>query len=263
MHFREVYMKTNIVSKLSHIPKDQLQMLLDTSNTLTDVLVKIGYKKQGGFRKRLNERIIQENLDLTKFKENNTIWKKTRLPINNKVIMLSTYLIENSTISRTALKKRLIKEKIIDYQCAVCGLSNEYNGKVLSLQLEHINGIPNDNRLENLCFLCPNCHSQTSTYCGRNVKVEPKEKAIILCKSCQKPKNTNRDLCLSCSGLKNRKFNATKEELEKLITQMPLGKVGEIYKVTDNAIKKRCIKLGIKLPYFGRGYWTRKNYETQ
>jgi hypothetical protein len=48
------------------------------------------------------------------------------------------------------------------------GIIDVWNNKKLVLHIEHINGISNDNRIENLCFLCPNCHSQTDTYGGRN-----------------------------------------------------------------------------------------------
>lgn len=65
------------------------------------------------------------------------------------------------------LKKRLLKENILDDKCDICGI-DEWNGKKLIMQLDHINGISNDHRLENIRLLCPNCHSQTDTWCGRN-----------------------------------------------------------------------------------------------
>ena len=65
------------------------------------------------------------------------------------------------------LKIRLVKEKRLEYKCALCGIS-EWQGQPLSLQLDHINGKHNDHRIENLRFLCPNCHSQTETYAGKN-----------------------------------------------------------------------------------------------
>lgn len=69
--------------------------------------------------------------------------------------------------SRTHLKDRLIKAGIKENRCERCGIS-EWRGKPLSMQLHHINGDGLDNRLENLELLCANCHSQTSTYGGRN-----------------------------------------------------------------------------------------------
>jgi Zn finger protein HypA/HybF involved in hydrogenase expression len=77
---------------------------------------------------------------------------------------------ENSTYARHHIKKRLIEDKLIKYECSVCFNKGIYNDKPLSLQLEHINGISDDNRLSNLEFLCPNCHSQTDTYAGKGSK---------------------------------------------------------------------------------------------
>ena len=87
-------------------------------------------------------------------------------PVKKK---LQDILIENSSFSRTQLKDRLIKEGLLEYKCVGkdCGNIGEWKGKKLSLQLDHINGIYNDNRIENLRFLCPNCHSQTETYANK------------------------------------------------------------------------------------------------
>ena len=77
---------------------------------------------------------------------------------------------ENSTVQRSTLKERIIVDKLLPYVCNVCFNNGTWNGKQLVLHIEHKNGVNNDNRLDNLCFLCPNCHSQTSTYAGRNNK---------------------------------------------------------------------------------------------
>ena len=82
---------------------------------------------------------------------------------------LDEILIENSTYTNiTSLKQRLINEKKLEYKCAKCGNTGEWNGEPLVLQLDHINGKHLDHRIENLRFLCPNCHSQTETFSGKN-----------------------------------------------------------------------------------------------
>jgi 5-methylcytosine-specific restriction endonuclease McrA len=78
--------------------------------------------------------------------------------------------VDESTYPRHRLKERILKEQIIKYECSSCKNVGVWNGELIVLQLEHINGKNNDNRIENLCFLCPNCHSQTKTYAARNRK---------------------------------------------------------------------------------------------
>jgi hypothetical protein len=71
------------------------------------------------------------------------------------------------TYPTNKLKKRLLEEGFLVNKCSECGLSDTWNGNPIVLQLDHINGINNDHRLENVRLLCPNCHSQTDTWCGK------------------------------------------------------------------------------------------------
>ena len=87
---------------------------------------------------------------------------------SNAKYSLDEILVENSTYANLSrLKERLVKEGRMEYKCEKCGIS-EWLGQPLSLHLDHRNGINNDHRQENLRFLCPNCHSQTDTYAGKN-----------------------------------------------------------------------------------------------
>ncbi len=82
-------------------------------------------------------------------------------------------LVENSPYKNIPiLKKRLLKEGLLEYKCAICGNTGEWLGQPLTLQLDHINGDHFDHRLENLRLLCPNCHSQTETFSGKNKNIE-------------------------------------------------------------------------------------------
>jgi transposase-like protein len=81
---------------------------------------------------------------------------------------LGTYLIADRPQSRSNLKRRLLREGLKAPRCEACGIT-DWRGKPLSLALHHINGDGHDNRLENLQLLCPNCHSQTENFAGRNV----------------------------------------------------------------------------------------------
>lgn len=61
----------------------------------------------------------------------------------------------------------MIKASLLTNHCCVCGLKNEWNGKKLSLQLDHIDGNRTNNELKNLRIICPNCHTQTDNYAGK------------------------------------------------------------------------------------------------
>ena len=80
----------------------------------------------------------------------------------------SDVFVENSTYARHKLKERIIAQNLIDYRCDCCGMVGEWQGKKLVLILDHVNGVNNDNRIENLRFVCPNCDSQLDTYKSRN-----------------------------------------------------------------------------------------------
>lgn len=71
--------------------------------------------------------------------------------------------------TRASVRSRILKEELLDYECNECGIK-EWNNKEIALELDHINGDGHDHRLENLRFLCPNCHSQTKTFRGKNLK---------------------------------------------------------------------------------------------
>ena len=71
--------------------------------------------------------------------------------------------------SSQSLRRVVLSSNLLDYVCSLCGLGPKWNGKPLTLQLDHISGDPSDSTIENLRFLCPNCHTQTETYTGRKL----------------------------------------------------------------------------------------------
>ncbi len=72
-------------------------------------------------------------------------------------------------ISRASLRKWILKLKLFPLVCSKCGL-DKWLGKNISLELNHINGKKYDNRKSNLELICPNCHAQTDSYRGKNIK---------------------------------------------------------------------------------------------
>lgn len=159
-------------NKIYKLSDEQFVELLKKSSTISEVLFKLGYTVKGnswGYS-QIKRRMDDLNLDYSIFKGKSAVIKTGRL--NN--VRKEDILKENCKHQRTVLRRYVIKNNLIPYKCAICGCT-EWQGKTLSLELDHINGINNDNRLENLRFLCPNCHSQTSTYGSRNQQLNSSE----------------------------------------------------------------------------------------
>lgn len=90
-----------------------------------------------------------------------------RIVPNDHRIPLSELLVVGRVTNRTSFKGRLYEAGLKSKICERCGIT-EWQGEPMALQLHHVNGRGDDNRLENLEILCPNCHAQTDTWGGRN-----------------------------------------------------------------------------------------------
>lgn len=120
----------------------------------------------GGSYKHMQKLAERLNADFSHFDGKG--WNKGWQFDPRKTLTLEEICVENSTYTSTnGLRKRLLKEGIKQHKCEWCQRKT-WNKLPIPLELDHINGINNDHRLENLRILCPNCHSQTPTWAGRN-----------------------------------------------------------------------------------------------
>lgn len=142
--------------------KELLSTAVESTSSYSEVLRFLGISIQGHNINTLKRKLQQYNINTNHF-SNVSYTPKTEIP-NEQL------LVANSTSRRSIVKRRILKQNLIPYQCHKCQLGPNWHDAPLTLQLEHINGIHNDHRLENLCFLCPNCHSQTNTFAGRKNK---------------------------------------------------------------------------------------------
>lgn len=146
---------------IQSIPTDVLSDVVKKCKSNHEVVAVLGYSGTGRVI-QLRERILLEGIDISHFS------RITDIPRGKRGIPYSEILIENSKADRGTIKLRLLKDGLIRNECYICGIKPEWNGKRLGMVLDHINGVNNDHRLENLRMLCPNCNSQTDTFCGRN-----------------------------------------------------------------------------------------------
>lgn len=154
-----------MTNKIYELTDEQFVTLIKNSTNISEVLFKLGYSIKGnswGFSK-VRRRMDELHLTARDFKGKSALGRTE----SRKEVCPEKLLKQNCKHNRTVLRRYILKNNLIPYKCAICGCV-EWQGKTLSLELDHINGINNDNRLENLRFLCPNCHSQTTTYGSRN-----------------------------------------------------------------------------------------------
>ena len=144
---------------------EEIIRFVKESTSYKQVIEKLGLKYGGSSYRRIKEIISKLNIDISHF--TGKLWSKGKTSVTDSRLGKSfdEYFCENSKCNNSFIKELIIKNKLIVCCCGECNLSSMWNNKPIVLHLDHINGVRNDNRLINLRFLCPNCHSQTETYC--------------------------------------------------------------------------------------------------
>lgn len=231
-------------SLVDEYTQEELVNIVKISTSYKDLAKKLGYTSFSGDLKKLLEKKFS-NFDTSHF-------NKVIRPIKRTA---ENIFIKDSTADQSTLRKWYYENKYTPYICSICGQEPIWQGKSLTLILDHINGINNDDRLENLRWVCPNCNQQLETTNGKNKKVHRKK---YYCIDCGKEISRNSTRCIECYA----KFKVTKpkqnsqrtevsdmlvtrEELKHLIRTTSFVKIGERYGVSDNAVRKWCDKLNL------------------
>lgn len=147
--------------------KKILESAVKDSYSIMEVLRKLGVAQSGGWHTYITNRIKEFKIDTSHMLGKSSNRKKQ--PKNKLKPEDILKKILSGKRERAILLKRSMLELGKIYKCYKCSLST-WLGEDLSLQVHHLNGDGSDNRLENLEFICPNCHSQTDNFSGRKTK---------------------------------------------------------------------------------------------
>lgn len=219
------------------------------SRSYAEALRNLGMKPAGGnhrlFRKWVDEvwQIPTDHFDPDEVRSE-TLRRRKRVP-------LAEVMIEHSTYSRSNLKPRLFAEGLKTRCCEACGQGEKWRGGRMALILDHINGIPDDHRLENLRILCPNCAATLATHCGRKNLIPVEPRSCCHCSRDFVPRDHRQRYCSRACGsrwdrerLRGPRPDARKverppyEQLMREIAETSYLAVGRKYGVSDNAIRK-------------------------
>jgi hypothetical protein len=158
---------------------------------------------------------------------------------------LEELLVVGSTMGSAKLKERLYAAGLKERRCELCGQGEEWQGRRMSLVLDHVNGERHDNRLANLRVVCPNCNATLDTHCGRKLRVARD------CRHCGRaffPYEQRQRFCShACYGAAQRGTGrpgirrVERPPLDALLADVAaLGwaGTGRKYGVSDNAVRK-------------------------
>lgn len=146
--------------------EDQIREAVAKSQSFAQVLARLGQQPGGRVQSELGRRVKALGLDTSHFSGQG--WRRgSRTPVV-PAVPLEEVLVEGRFTRTANLKRRLLAAGIKEAECEACG-GRRWNGAPIPLELDHVSGRRDDNRLSNLRLLCPNCHAQTSSYRGRNM----------------------------------------------------------------------------------------------
>lgn len=217
--------------------KKELEAIVKSSSSIREVVRKLGYSTVGGSNSiTVKNRIEKYDIDISHFS-----------PVNGVERKEENVFIENSTATQATLRRWYLKGEYTEYKCSICGQEPEWQGKSLTLILDHINGCNNDDRLENLRWVCPNCNQQLETTGYKKMRTKNKLGKKYYCIDCGKEITREAMRCLECSA-KARRISSkeiTREELKSLIRTQSFVKIGETYGISDNGVRKWCDKFNL------------------
>jgi hypothetical protein len=159
-------------SPIWKIEKEELAAKTKQVNSFSEILKHFHLNPVGGQMKILRKKLDQDKIDYSHIPRGVRSNCKRSFGPSKRLIPLEKVMVENSSYNRGHLKSRLLRDGLLKNECSICDQGPEWNGKPLVLILDHINGVNNDHRMDNLRIICRHCDSQLETFAGRNHKLK-------------------------------------------------------------------------------------------
>lgn len=157
--------------------KEWLEELCKDSFSYAEVLRKAGRKQGGGSQETLRKKIFEYDIDISHFtgmQWNKGLTKETDERVSKTALKREKYSLEevfkkDSLITQKGLRGYIERYQIIPYRCSKCGCDGHWQDGIIALEIHHKDGDNHNNEIENLEYLCPNCHALTENYRGKNI----------------------------------------------------------------------------------------------
>jgi hypothetical protein len=146
--------------------RDEAAAAVRRSKSLSQALRELGLRPAGGNHRTFRRHLVEWGISTEHFDPAACQARAGR----GRAVSLESILVEHSTFARGHLKERLYAAGVKSPRCELCGQGPRWCGREMALVLDHINGIADDNRIENLRIVCPNCAATLDTHCGRNAR---------------------------------------------------------------------------------------------
>lgn len=240
---------------IDSISDDDFIRLAEASTSLHNLMLRLGYSPNyGKSADKVRARI--EKLCLTPPYQVRPVARRT----------LEDYLVKNGPmINSDKLKKKLLKAGVLVPECyqATCFVKDQWLGQPLSLHLDHVDGDSRNNELSNLRLLCPNCHTQTPTYAGRNAQKQT-QSYVLQCSFCHQAfchRNKSKSRCEDCVGKRHSTPKIEWPDLSTLVKELKLKgyeAYGKELGIASSAIRNHLRRRGLNPQDFNtRAYKSR------